>query len=103
MILTAALELSRNQVTHFYSLKKDTDEMIKMADSTAYAVPRLSPRSTCRGMRLLGTFRKGCYVASGRRLTVRQGQMVVPIVRDRTTADRGAVPQRDRVGIQWDG
>lgn len=32
VILTAALELSRNQVTHFYSLKKNTDEMIKMAD-----------------------------------------------------------------------
>lgn len=32
MIITAALELSRNQVTHFYSLKKNTDEMIKMAE-----------------------------------------------------------------------
>jgi transposase len=32
MILTAALELSRNQVTHFYSYKKNTDEMIRMAD-----------------------------------------------------------------------
>jgi transposase len=32
MILTAALELSRNQVTHFYSGKKNTDEMIRMAD-----------------------------------------------------------------------
>jgi len=32
MILTAALELSRNQVSHFYSQKKNTDEMIKMAD-----------------------------------------------------------------------
>src|ERR1039458_5407791 len=32
MILTAALELSRNQVTHFYSRKKNTAEMIKMAD-----------------------------------------------------------------------
>lgn len=31
-ILTAALELSRNQVTHFYSRKKNTGEMIKMAD-----------------------------------------------------------------------
>lgn len=31
-ILTAALELSRNQVTHFYSQKKNTDEMVKMAD-----------------------------------------------------------------------
>jgi transposase len=32
MILTAALELSRNQVTHFYSRQKNTDEMVKMAD-----------------------------------------------------------------------
>jgi transposase len=32
MILTAALELSRNQVTHFYSWQKNTDEMIKMVD-----------------------------------------------------------------------
>jgi transposase len=32
LILTAALELSRNQVIHFYSRKKNTDEMIKMAD-----------------------------------------------------------------------
>jgi hypothetical protein len=32
LILTAALELSRNQITHFYSLKKNTMEMIKMAD-----------------------------------------------------------------------
>jgi transposase len=31
-IITAALELSRNQVTHFYSRRKDTDEMIKMLD-----------------------------------------------------------------------
>jgi hypothetical protein len=31
-IVTAALELSRNQVTHFYSRKKNTGEMIKMAD-----------------------------------------------------------------------
>jgi hypothetical protein len=32
MILTAALELSSNQVTHFYSRAKNTDEMITMAD-----------------------------------------------------------------------
>jgi transposase len=32
LILTAALELSRNQITHFYSLNKNTEEMIKMAD-----------------------------------------------------------------------
>jgi transposase len=32
MILTAALELSRNQVSHFYSRAKNTEEMIRMAD-----------------------------------------------------------------------
>ena len=32
MIMTAALELSGNQVTHFYSRNKNTEEMIKMAD-----------------------------------------------------------------------
>jgi transposase len=32
LILTAALELSQNRVTHFFSRKKNTGEMIKMAD-----------------------------------------------------------------------
>jgi hypothetical protein len=32
LIITAALELSRNQITHFYSNKKNTQEMIKMTD-----------------------------------------------------------------------
>jgi transposase len=32
LIITAALELSRNQITHFYSNKKNTQEMIKMMD-----------------------------------------------------------------------
>lgn len=32
LILTAALELSTNQVTHFYSKKKDTGEMIKLIE-----------------------------------------------------------------------
>jgi transposase len=32
LILTAALELSSNQVTHFYSLKKNTTEMIRMME-----------------------------------------------------------------------
>jgi len=30
LIITGALELSRNQVSHFYSKKKNTNEMIKM-------------------------------------------------------------------------
>jgi hypothetical protein len=32
LIITGALELSRNQVTHFYSKKKNTEEMIRMMD-----------------------------------------------------------------------
>ena len=32
MIMTAALELSGNQVTHFYSDRKNTTEMIRMMD-----------------------------------------------------------------------
>ncbi len=32
LIVTAALELSTNQVTHFYSEKKNTEEMIKLLD-----------------------------------------------------------------------
>jgi transposase len=32
LILTGALELSTNQITHFYSEKKNTDEMIRLLD-----------------------------------------------------------------------
>jgi len=32
LIITAAVELSTNQVTHFYSKKKDTEEMLKLLD-----------------------------------------------------------------------
>jgi hypothetical protein len=32
MIITAALDLSKNQVTHFYSPKKNTAEMIRMME-----------------------------------------------------------------------
>src|SRR6266542_3875978 len=33
LIVTAALELSTNQITHFYSAKKNTEEMIRMLDT----------------------------------------------------------------------
>lgn len=33
LIFTAALELSTNQVTHFYSNKKDTEEMVKLIET----------------------------------------------------------------------
>jgi len=59
MILTAALELSRNQVTHFYSHAKNTEEMIKMADllRTEYCT---AARSIYRGMQPRGTSRRSC-------------------------------------------
>jgi transposase len=43
LILTAALELSTNQVTHFYSEKKNTTEMIRLIEilATKYAARRL--------------------------------------------------------------
>jgi len=44
LILTAALELSTNQLTHFYSRRKNTGEMIKLADTL---------RSNYRGYRAL--------------------------------------------------
>ena len=36
IIVTAALELSRNQISHFYSRAKNTAEMIKMAEVLAH-------------------------------------------------------------------
>jgi DDE superfamily endonuclease len=39
LIMTAALELSSNQVTHFYSAKKNTDEMIRMMEALIAKYP----------------------------------------------------------------
>jgi len=39
LIMTAALELSSNQVTHFYSAKKNTDEMIRMMEALINKYP----------------------------------------------------------------
>ncbi len=52
-IIRAALELSTNQVTHFYSLKKNTEEMIKMTNLCASNTGR-GARFIFPGMLLLG-------------------------------------------------
>lgn len=39
LIITAALELSQNRITHFYSEKKNTIEMIRMAEALVEAYP----------------------------------------------------------------
>lgn len=55
LIMTAALELSTNQVTHFYSKKKNTAEMIKLMD---ILVDQYSDRKRvfCLGMQHHGTY-----------------------------------------------
>ena len=62
MIITAALELSGNQVTHFYSPKKNTAEMILMMERLVQKyriavslLPGMSPR---------GISRRACISAS---------------------------------------
>ena len=57
LIMTAALELSRNQVTHFYSAKKNTDEMIKMMDILIRRIKDTECYGSL-GTQLLGTFRR---------------------------------------------
>jgi hypothetical protein len=48
LIVTAALELSTNQVTHFYSQKKDTEEMIKLLDVPNSPEQNLPEVLSCR-------------------------------------------------------
>jgi transposase len=53
LIATAALELSTNQVTHFYSKAKNTTEMIRMANSLIEEyrdVKKLYHRRLCRSL-----------------------------------------------------
>ena len=63
LLMTAALELSSNQVTHFYSEKKNTAEMIRMMEVLIdqYTIERscISP-----GTRPLGIFPSSCSNAS---------------------------------------
>jgi transposase len=42
LIMTAALELSRNQITHFYSPRKDTGEMLRMLAKLIHEYKRKS-------------------------------------------------------------
>ena len=57
LIITAALELSRNQVTHFYSRNKNTGEMIRMADLLR-SQHKAALGSICLGTQPLGISRK---------------------------------------------
>ena len=63
MIMTAALELSGNQVTHFYSPRKNTAEMIRMME---LLVQKYVTAASCTfpGMLPRGTSRRVCISAS---------------------------------------
>ena len=101
LILTAALELSRNQITHFYSLKKNTEEMIKMADllRTEYRTCRTiylswDAASWHISKKLFSHLDEANQQAILRRFPHREAC---------TAARWCAIPQRNRVGLQWYG
>jgi hypothetical protein len=56
--LTAALELSSNQVTHLYSDKKNTAEMIRMMKLLVERNIATADACISLGMQLRGTFPK---------------------------------------------
>ena len=58
LIVTAALELSTNQVTHFYSHKKDTGEMITLLRMLLKAVFETAAEYIFRGMRRPGILQR---------------------------------------------
>ena len=60
LIATAALELSTNQITHFYSDKKNTDEMIRMLELLVSKY-RAQARIFFRGMRPHGMVRRNSF------------------------------------------
>ena len=101
LILTAALELSRNQITHFYSLKKNTEEMIKMADLLRAEYRDLPDDLSLVGCRLMAHIEKAIF-ASGRDQPVGNSKRL-PDREDSAPACWRAVPQRNRVGLQRHG
>ena len=57
LILTATLELSSNQITHFYSTAKNTAKMIRMAQ-VLIEKSQIAGSCICSGTLLHGTFQK---------------------------------------------
>ena len=104
VIITAALELSGNQVTHFYSAKKNTAEMIRMME--------LLVKRYCDQAETVSFLQDAASLAISRNALHQRVQehntglclaAAVPIVEDRSTTLRRSVPQRDRVYLQWHG
>ena len=104
VLVTAALELSTNQVTHFYSTEKNTGEMLKLIDRL------LDQYSDCEKLYLSWDAaswhdshalhaRPVEAINSG---TYRPGEKT-PKVEFVPLPSRAPVPERDRIGVQWDG
>jgi transposase len=100
-IITAALELSQNQITYFYSPRKDTGEMLRMLATLIeeYTKKRRVYLSWDAASWHLS---KMLYAhVAEHNDAVAKGEVVGPLV---GTATRWrAVPQRDRERVQWDG
>ena len=103
LIITAALELSTNQVTHFYSEKKNTAEMIRLLEILVkqYAGDgqgSISPGTPPRGMR------RSCSTSESNRSTRRNtGPSTGRPWWNWPPCLPAQVPQRDRIGLQRDG
>jgi transposase len=101
MIMTAALDLSGNQVTHFYSAKKNTGEMIRMMDVliNRYAEHRKlylswDAASWHISKQLFARIEAhNAAMANGSRSPCR----------DRAIAGRRSIPERNRVSLQRHG
>ena len=98
LIITAALELCRNQVTHFYSEKKNTGEMIKMMDLL---------RTQYRDCKIIYLSWDASLVAHFQGALLKdQGEERgsanpwIPGCKNCPTASRGTISQRYRVGFQ---
>ena len=101
MIITAALELSSNQVTHFYSTKKNTNEMIRMMDVLidGYAGHR-------EALPLMGC----CVLHISKQLFTRieahnsaVAKSTGPLIETAPLPANGSISERDRVCLQRHG
>jgi hypothetical protein len=100
LIVTAALELSGNQVTHFYNAKKNTVEMIRLMDV-------LVNRYADRRKLYLSWDVASWHISKQLFARIEAHNSVVvngggPLV-ETTTAGRCSILERDRIGLRRHG
>ena len=101
IILTGALELRTNQITHFYSETKNTGEMIKMVDVLRR---KYKPMKTI----YISWDAAGWHIskALGERVEFLNGwanyDEAAPAIQLAPLPFKGTIFERHRIGIQWD-